>query len=121
MNIIKHKRFIRDLILHSNDDNIDIIMNIIDMFEGIEEYNHDIIKIGWYSNNTNHVSIKISSDEYCYLIKFYRNKFQICTINNKSTEWKHVDYIECKLFLRNLVEQSNVLLNSKYEVGVVNG
>lgn len=121
MNIIKHKRLIRDLILHSNEDNIDIIMNIIDMFEDIEECNHDIMKISWYSNNTNNVSIKISSNEYCYLIKFYRNKFQICTINNNSTEWNHVDYNECKKFLRTLIEQTNILIDSKYEVGVVYG
>lgn len=121
MNIIKHKRLIRDLILHSNEDNIDIVMNIMDMFEDIEECNYETATINWYSSSSNNVSIKISSDKYCYLVKCYRNKYQICTINNKSTEWNHATYDECKKFLRTLVEQTNILLDSKYEVGVVYG
>lgn len=120
MTNIKHSNLIRDLILHSNEKNVDIAMNIINMFEDIEECGYKNTKMSWYSSGNNNISIKISSDYYCYLIKFYQNKYQICTINNKSTEWTHADYNECKRFLRTLVEQTNVLLESKYEVGEVN-
>lgn len=118
MNIIKHKSLIRDLILHSDESNIDIIMNIMTMFENVEECNPDIMKLCWYSNGSNNVLIKITSNEYCYIIKFYHKKIQICTINNKSTKWNNITYDECRNFLRTLASQSNILLDSKYEVGV---
>lgn len=95
-------------------------MDIISMFDDIEECNPDIMKITWFSSNTNHVSIKISSDEFCYLIKFYRNnKIQICTINNKRNVWSKHTYTECKSFIRNITSQAIVFIDSYYELGGV--
>ncbi len=93
-------------------------MDIISMFDDIDECNNDIVKTTWFSSSTNNVSIKISSKEFCYLIKFYHNKIQLCTITNKHNIWSKMNYMECKKFLRNLISQSIVLLDC-YELGGV--
>ena len=114
------RNLIRDLVLNSNEKNIDTIMDIIILLSDIGEYNYSDLKFSFtYTDNFIEFDINTNTDSYIYqflyndrIFYYYNTVFGIKT--------EEISYEECKNLIKGLINQDNILLDSKYEVGVLN-
>lgn len=118
MIIINYRNLIRDLVLNANENNIDTIMDIITLLSDIGEYNYSDLKFSLiYADKFIELDINTKTNSYIYQF-LYNDRIFYYYNTDSGLKSEEINYDECKNSLRNLVNQSEILSHSKYEVGV---
>lgn len=118
MIIINYRNLIRDLVLNSNELNIDTIMDIITLLNDINEYNTNDLKFS-FTYTDKFIELDINKNEDAFIYQFLYNDRIFYYYNTSSgMKTEEITYEECKNCIRNIVNHNSILSNSKYEVGV---
>ena len=117
--ILKHGKIMRDLIVNANDTNIDIIMDLIAMFENVSGFDNKVKFKFDYFDRYIQMEIYIGEIRYCvfqflhdYRIFYYANMIE--GITTKEITWE-----EARDNLRKITENTDKV--ELYEVGAING
>ena len=114
------RNLIRDLVLNSNEKNIDTIMDIITLLSDIGEYNYSDLKFSFtYTDKFIELDINTNTDSYIYQF-LYNDRIFYYYNTDSGLKSEEINYDECKNLIKRLINQDNILLDSKYEVGVLN-
>ena len=114
------RNLIRDLVLNSNEKNIDTIMDIITLLSDIGEYNYSDLKFSFaYTDKFIEFDINTNTDSYIYQF-LYNDRIFYYYNTDSGLKSEEINYDECKNLIKRLINQDNILLDSKYEVGVLN-
>lgn len=114
------RNLIRDLVLNANENNIDTIMDIITLLSDIGEYNYSDLKFSFtYTDNFIEFDINTNTDSYIYQF-LYNDRIFYYYNTDSGLKSEEINYDECKNLIKGLINQDNILLDSKYEVGVLN-
>lgn len=112
------RNLIRDLVLNSNEMNVDTIMDIITLFNDIGICNCSELKFSLiYADKFIELDINTKTNSYIYQF-LYNDRIFYYYNTASGLKSEEINYDECKNSLRNLVNQSEILSHSKYEVGV---
>lgn len=112
------RNLIRDLVLNSNEMNVDTIMDIITLFNDIGICNCSELKFSFiYADKFIELDINTKTNSYIYQF-LYNDRIFYYYNTDSGLKSEEINYDECKNSLRNLVTQSEILSHSKYEVGV---
>ena len=114
------RNLIRDLVLNANEKNIDTIIDIITLLSDIGEYNYSDLKFSFtYTDNFIEFDINTNTDSYIYQF-LYNDRIFYYYNTDSGLKSEEINYDECKNLIKGLINQDNILLDSKYEVGVLN-
>ena len=114
------RNLIRDLVLNANEKNIDTIMDIITLLSDIGEYNYSDLKFSFtYTDNFIEFDINTNTDSYIYQF-LYNDRIFYYYNTDSGLKSEEINYDECNNLIKGLINQDNILLDSKYEVGVLN-
>ena len=120
MIVVNFRNLIRDLVLNANEKNIDTIMDIITLLSDIGEYNYSDLKFS-FTYTDNFIEFDINTNTDSSLSQFLYNDRIFYYYNTDSgLKSEEINYDECKNLIKGLINQDNILLDSKYEVGVLN-
>lgn len=112
------RNLIRDLVLNSNEMNVDTIMDIITLFNDIGICNCSELKFSFiYADKFIELDINTKTNSYIYQF-LYNDRIFYYYNTDSGLKSEEINYNECKNLIRNLVNQSEILSHSKYEVGV---
>lgn len=112
------RNLIRDLVLNSNEMNVDTIMDIITLFNDIGICNCSELKFSFiYADKFIELDINTKTNSYIYQF-LYNDRIFYYYNTDSGLKSEEINYDECKNLIRNLVNQSEILSHSKYEVGV---
>lgn len=119
MIIINYRNLIRDLVLNANEKNIDTIMDIITLLSDINEYNTNDLKFS-FTYTDKFIELDINKNEDAFIYQFLYNDRIFYYYNTDSgLKSEEINYDECKNLIKGLINQDDILLDSKYEVGVL--
>lgn len=112
------RNLIRDLVLNSNEMNVDTIMDIITLFNDIGICNCSELKFSFiYADKFIELDINTKTNSYIYQF-LYNDRIFYYYNTDSGLKSEEINYDECKNLIRNLVNQSEIISHSKYEVGV---
>ena len=120
MIVVNFRNLIRDLVLNANEKNIDTIMDIITLLSDIGEYNYSDLKFSFtYTDKFIELDINTNTDSYIYQF-LYNDRIFYYYNTDSGLKSEEINYDECKNLIKGLIKQDDILLDSKYEVGVLN-